>query len=154
MVCVQDYTTKAPHITGRSSSLILSSIRLFQTSLADDDVAQNECTCTVRLTRTRYMDDTFVLWPHNTDQLEDFHAHLNKQHPQIHFTKEEENDNQINFLDVLVKKENGRFKTTVYRKPNVYPHGQVHSFCVTPSSTSEIWNNLMLDGTNEEDLPG
>ena len=51
-----------------------------------------------------YVDDTFVLWPHDADQLEEFHTHLNKQHRQIQFTKEKENDNQISFHDVLVKR--------------------------------------------------
>ena len=65
----------------------------------------------------RYVDDTFVLWPHSTEQLEKFHKHLNNQHPQIQFTKVVEKDNQINFLDVLVRKEKRKFTTTVYRKP-------------------------------------
>jgi hypothetical protein len=64
----------------------------------------------------RYVDNTFVLWPHGTQQLEEFHTHLNKQHPQIQFTREEVNSNQISFLDVLVKREDGAYKTTVYRK--------------------------------------
>ena len=42
---------------------------------------------------------------------------LNAQHSQIQFTKEEEKDGQISFLDVLVKRENNSFKTSVYRKP-------------------------------------
>ena len=74
----------------------------------------------VKLTPTmwrRYVDDTFILWPHDTDQLEEFHAHLNRQNPQIQFTREEETDNQMNFFDILVKRENGRYKMAVYRKP-------------------------------------
>lgn len=63
-----------------------------------------------------YVDDTFVLWPHDIQKLEEFHTHLNNQHPQIQFTREEENSNQISFLDVLVKKEGRVFKTAVYRK--------------------------------------
>ena len=43
----------------------------------------------------RYVDDTFVLWPHSAEQLEEFHMHLNQQHPQIQFTREEKNDNQV-----------------------------------------------------------
>ena len=65
----------------------------------------------------RCVDDTFVLWPHDPNQLEEFHSHLNAQHPQIQFTREEEKDNQISFLDVLVKRKDGVFKTSVYRKP-------------------------------------
>ena len=53
-----------------------------------------------------------------TGQLEQFHKHLNKQHPQIQFTRKEEGDNnKISFLDLLVKREKERFTMTVYRKP-------------------------------------
>ena len=64
----------------------------------------------------RFVDDTFVLWPHELDTLEEFHAHLNQIHPNIQFTKEMESDNQLNFLDVLVKKQSHRYRTSVYRK--------------------------------------
>ena len=45
------------------------------------------------------------------------HQHLNKQHPKIQFTVEEEKDDQLPFLDVRVSKEGGRLLTSVYRKP-------------------------------------
>lgn len=57
-----------------------------------------------------------MLWPHGAECLEEFHAYLNEQHPQIQFTREVENDNQIRFLDALVKKEDGAYQTAVYRK--------------------------------------
>ena len=65
----------------------------------------------------RYVDDTFVIWPHGPDRLRSFHQHLNKQHPKIQFTVEEEKDDQLPFLDVRVSKEGGRLLTSVYRKP-------------------------------------
>ena len=65
----------------------------------------------------RYVDDTFVIWPHGPDRLQSFHQHLNKQHPKIQFTVKEEKDDQLPFLDVLVTKERGRLLTSVYRKP-------------------------------------
>ena len=77
----------------------------------------------------RYVDDTFTLWPHGQEQLEEFHNHLNKQHPQIQFTREKESNNHISFLDVLVTKKDGAFETTVYRKPthtNRYMHFSSH----------------------------
>ena len=37
----------------------------------------------------RYVDDTFVIWPHGSTALERFHRHLNKQNPSIQFTTEE-----------------------------------------------------------------
>ena len=64
----------------------------------------------------RYVDDTFVLWPHGQKRLEEFHDHLNKHHHKIQFTREEESNNHISFLDVSVTKKDGTFETTVYRK--------------------------------------
>ena len=51
------------------------------------------------------------------EELEFFIAELNKIHPQIQWTKDVEENGVINFLDVVVKREdNGSFTTTVYRK--------------------------------------
>ena len=52
----------------------------------------------------RYVDDTFVLWPHNKKHLVNFHLHLILQHPAIQLTMEREQRNKIAFLDVLVAK--------------------------------------------------
>ena len=107
----------------------------------------------------RYVDDTFVLWPHGADQLEEFHAHLNRQHPQIQFTKEEESDNQISFLDVLVKRENGRFKTAVYRKPthtDRYTHFASHHHPQVKSGTirclTERARRICEDDNRKEEM--
>ena len=54
----------------------------------------------------QYVDDTFVLWSHSDELLEELHDHLNQQHPSIQFTREMEADNQLNFLDVQVKRHN------------------------------------------------
>ena len=51
----------------------------------------------------RYVNDTFVIWPDGPDRLQS--QHLNKQHPMIQFTVEEEKYDQLPFLDVLVTKE-------------------------------------------------
>uniref|UniRef100_UPI001AE043E5 reverse transcriptase domain-containing protein n=1 Tax=Chryseobacterium sp. RR2-3-20 TaxID=2787626 RepID=UPI001AE043E5 len=65
----------------------------------------------------RYVDDTFVIWPHGEAKLYEFLNHLNSQHQRIQFTMEIEENNQLPFLDVLViKKPNGRLGHTVYRK--------------------------------------
>ena len=42
----------------------------------------------------RYVDDTFVVWPHGRDTLQDFLKHLNEQHSSIKFTMEVEEDRQ------------------------------------------------------------
>ena len=72
----------------------------------------------------RYVDDIFVLLP-NSDCLSSFKEYLNKQHPNMHFTSEEEDNNELPFLDIFVKRIQTTFYTTVYRKPTfsgVYTH--------------------------------
>jgi hypothetical protein len=64
-----------------------------------------------------YVDDTFVIWPHGTNQLQGFLGHLNRVRPSIQFTMEIESNNSIPFLDILVIKKDLMLTTTVYRKP-------------------------------------
>jgi hypothetical protein len=52
----------------------------------------------------RYVDDTFVVWPHGPERLQQFFEHLNSLRPSIQFTMEMESDSSISFLDVLVIK--------------------------------------------------
>ena len=67
----------------------------------------------------RYVDNTFVLWPHGEAQLHTFHQHLNQQNPNIQFTMELEKEGCIPFLDVLVIREKDHLATTVYRNPPI-----------------------------------
>ena len=67
----------------------------------------------------RYVDDTFVLWPHSRSDLDMFLDHLNSLRPSIQFTMEIEDERKLPFLDVQVTRdaESGIFRTAVYRKP-------------------------------------
>ena len=64
----------------------------------------------------RYVDNTFVLWPHEEDELETFHRHLNSQHPSIQFTMEKKSEGKISFLDVQITTKEGKLSTGVFRK--------------------------------------
>lgn len=64
----------------------------------------------------RYVDDTFVIWPHNQTNLAHFLEHLNSIREFIQFTMEQESEGQIAFLDVLVKGSGKLMSTSVHRK--------------------------------------
>jgi hypothetical protein len=49
-----------------------------------------------------YVDDIFVVWPHDPEQLQNFLSHLNSLRPAIQLTMEIESNGAIPFLDVLV----------------------------------------------------
>jgi hypothetical protein len=53
----------------------------------------------------RYVDDTFVVWPHGPSRLQEFLRHLNSVRPTIQFTMEVETNNNLPFLDVLVTRQ-------------------------------------------------
>ena len=63
----------------------------------------------------RYVDDTFTIFKEDADEKEIQHL-LNTFHPCIKFTVEPETNGEISFLDVLVKRHDERFDTTVYKK--------------------------------------
>ena len=76
----------------------------------------------------RYVDDTFILWPHQEDVQILLH-HLNSIRPSIHFTREKEQDNKLSFLDVLLTRTEQGFRSSVYRKPTFtgqYPNFNFH----------------------------
>ena len=65
----------------------------------------------------RYVDDTFVVFRHK-DHIPLFFSYINSKHPNIKFTKEEESENKLPFLDILIKKnDDNQLTTGLYRKP-------------------------------------
>ena len=64
----------------------------------------------------RYVDDTFVIFSSELD-CDCFREKLNLLHPALTFTVEKEQNNSLNFLNVLMEKEGTGFLTSVYRKP-------------------------------------
>ena len=64
----------------------------------------------------RFVDDTFVIM--HTNEVNGFFDHLNSVDPNINFTMELEQDDNLAFLDVLVmRRQNGKLATKVHRKP-------------------------------------
>ena len=65
----------------------------------------------------RYVDDTFLLF-RSKHHIEKFQNYLNRQHKNIKFTTETENENSFSFLDIKITRDNNKFMTSVYRKPS------------------------------------
>ena len=63
----------------------------------------------------RFIDEIFMVWQYNLNQLEQFIEELNNFHPTIKFTKEV-SEFGLSFLDTFVYKEDGILKTRVYHK--------------------------------------
>ena len=64
----------------------------------------------------RHVDDCFLLF-RSLDHVPLFLSYLNRQHSNIFFSFELEKDGRLPFLDIEITRSNGRFSTSVYRKP-------------------------------------
>ena len=64
----------------------------------------------------RYVDDIFLLF-RMKHHIEKFRNYLNRQHKNIKFTSETENENSIFFLDIKITRDNNKFMTSIYHKP-------------------------------------
>ena len=63
----------------------------------------------------RYVDDTFTLFDSKNTATQFLH-YLNSCHANIKFTVEFEENSTIPFLDILIKRHNHTFSTSIYRK--------------------------------------
>ena len=64
----------------------------------------------------RYVDDIFVLFE-SSESADSFRKYMSSKHQNINFTVEKENVGSLSFLDVKICRKNGKFVTSVYRKP-------------------------------------
>ena len=64
----------------------------------------------------RYIDDIFFIWTGSELQLEGFLERLNNWHPNLKFTSEKSR-HQVNFLDVIIKKQGQNLLSDLFIKP-------------------------------------
>ena len=90
----------------------------------------------------RYVDDTFVLFS-DKSHVPLFLNYLNRQHNNINFTMETENDRSLSFLDVSVCRNADGFSTSVFRKPTFSGLGiSFFSFCSKNFKSNSIMTLL------------
>ena len=80
----------------------------------------------------RYVDDTFAIIDKNAN-INDIIKILNSFHPAIQFTSTKEENDELPFLDVLVRRANDKLETSVYRKPT-YTGLLIHWTSFVPKS--------------------
>lgn len=80
----------------------------------------------------RFIDDTFINWPHGHEKLDLFLQHLNNLSSSIKFTMEIKINDILPFLDVLISKRNDvSFSHQVFQKKThmeQYLHASAHHF--------------------------
>ena len=81
----------------------------------------------------RYLDDCFLIWNHNLNQLDQFYNLLNSLNPNIKFTMET-SDAEIAFLDIKVIKTNDCISTDIFYKPTD-THQYLHFHSCHPRHT-------------------
>jgi len=52
----------------------------------------------------RFVNYTYIIWPHGKEKLDIFLNHLNSQSDSLQFTMEMEENGSLPFLDILVKR--------------------------------------------------
>ena len=105
----------------------------------------------------RYVDDTFAIWPHGEEKLHQFLEHLNSRHPNIRFTCEMEENGQLPFLDVLLRRHpDGTLGHSVYRKPthtDLYLNGGSHHHPAQLNSVIKTLIHRAYSVSDRESLP-
>ena len=92
----------------------------------------------------RYVDDTFIIWQHSKQQLDNFFQHLNNQHSNIKFTMETEDQGSLPFLDVRITKatDGHLIKSTESRRI------QTDTFTTDHSTTHQFYNQSPAHSSN------
>ena len=90
----------------------------------------------------QFVDDVNSIFRH----LESFFCHINNLHQNVKFTMKEESNGELEFLDTLLKRNNGKISLLVYRKPthtDQYLHGSSHHQASCKESVvSSLFNGI------------
>jgi hypothetical protein len=99
----------------------------------------------------RFVDDIFAIV--KKDILQDFFMHINSLNQHLKFTKEEEENNSLPFLDVLVTKNGNRLQTSVYRKQThtdrLLDYSSYHPLCHKKSVVKSLWDRAKTICSND-----
>ena len=84
----------------------------------------------------------------NKRQSREFQNILNKQDKHIQFTIEDENEEKcLNFLDIKIKNNNGRYEFDVHRKPALKNVLVKPNSCIPPDTITSIFKGFLARAT-------
>ena len=100
----------------------------------------------------RYVDDILLVYIDNPTSIHNVLDEFNNLTPKLKFTLEEEQNNQINFLDITIKKNHKGLSFDIYRKPTTtdiiiptdscHPNEQKNSgYQILPGQATNIQTN-------------
>ena len=89
-----------------------------------------------------YINDVFSIT--NKINTERFLTRINDTDPNIRFTIEREHESLLPFLDVIIKREDGQTKTSVYRKP-IYMDQVVNFYSHHSSASKRVVVQALMD---------
>ena len=89
----------------------------------------------------RFLDDCFILFTHSDDDLKKLHKCLNKLHPSIKYTMEQ-NKSQLPFLDTLIINNRGKIQTDIFYKPTDSKQYLLYTSCHPKHTRNSIPYNL------------
>ena len=149
---------------GRRSLYPVSQIWMIDTMEKAIQIARDQSLTIPRLIFI-YMDDCWVLMNYGRpglrstsadDPAAKFNECLNAVHPRVQFTREEEEEKSIAFLDVFCTRENnGTISTRIYRKPSntnltIKPQSCQHPSTAISNFKSELCRASRICSSNEQ----
>jgi hypothetical protein len=94
----------------------------------------------------RYVDDILIIYDQNKTSIDHTLEEFNKLQRTIKFTIEKEQQKSINFLDLLINRNEKKFQFSIYRKPTqtdiIIPNSSCHPYEQKISSINYLLNRL------------
>jgi len=88
------------------------------------------------LTYFRYVDDILIVYDTQQTDIASLLADFNSLHPKLQFTKETEHNNQINYLDITIHRQQTKCQNINLQETYIY--GYYHPIHLQPSDTTQI----------------
>jgi hypothetical protein len=102
-----------------------------------------------------YVDDILIIYDTNHSDMQNVLKDFNTIHPKLKFTAECEENNQINFLDIILNRTHTNWRIAIYRKPTftdtIIPYTSNHPTQHKQAAIRFLYNRLNTYNLQKED---